>query len=99
MTEKRFIIDSIGVFHDNHNALHDLEVVDLLNTLHEENEKLKSLLECSREEANDYCEELMEKDEFIRLYKKQNEQLREALKNSYINEIYENGKYGHYGIF
>ena len=36
-----------------------------------ENEHLKALLECSRKEANDYCEELMGKDEFIRLYKSQ----------------------------
>ena len=29
-------------------------------------------------------------------YRKENEQLREALKNSYVNEICENCKYGHY---
>ncbi len=42
-----------------------------LNKLFEDKEQLKKLLECSREEANDYCEELMGKDEFIRLYKSQ----------------------------
>ena len=45
----------------------------------EENEQLKKLLECSREEANDYCEELMEKDEFVRLYKRQRD---DALKEN-----------------
>lgn len=42
-----------------------------LSKLQKENEQLKKLLECSREEANDYCEELMGKDEFIRLYKRE----------------------------
>ena len=42
-----------------------------LNKLFEDKKQLKKLLECSREEANDYCEELMGKDEFIRLYKSQ----------------------------
>lgn len=62
-------------------------IVELLNDLSQENEQLKKLLECSREEANDYCEELMEKDEFIRLYKsqrddtiKENEQLKVIIK-------------------
>ena len=41
LTEKRFTINSIGVFHDNFSPLHDDEVVELLNQLHEENEKLK----------------------------------------------------------
>ena len=41
-----------------------------LSKLQKENEQLKKLLECSREEANDYCEELMGKDELIRLYKR-----------------------------
>lgn len=59
-----------------------------LGKLQKENEHLKKLLECSRKEANDYCEELMSKDEFIRLYKRQrdefmeeNEQLKEDLHN------------------
>lgn len=62
------------------------DFVDYLNNITNENEQLKKLLECSREEANDYCEELMEKDEFIRLYKsqrddtiKENEQLKQQL--------------------
>lgn len=40
MSDKRFLINSIGVFHDNHHALHDLEVVDLLN---EQDEKIIGL--------------------------------------------------------
>lgn len=58
-----------------------------LNKLFEDNKQLKKLLECSREEANDYCEELMGKDEFIRLYKsqrddyiKENKQLKSTIK-------------------
>lgn len=51
-----------------------------LNKIVDENEQLKKLLECSRKEANDYCEELMEKDEFIRLYKRQRDELREENK-------------------
>lgn len=45
-----------------------------------ENEELKKLLKCSRKEANDYCEELMEKDEFIRLYKRQRDEVIEENK-------------------
>ena len=51
-----------------------------LSKLQKENDHLKALLECSREEANDYCEELMGKDELIRLYKRQ------------INEVIEENK-------
>lgn len=50
------------------------------NNIKKENKQLKSLLECSREEANDYCEELMEKDAFIRVYKEQNEWLKAQLR-------------------
>lgn len=50
---------------------------ELLNELSNENEQLKKLLECSRKEANDYCEELMGKDEFIRLYKRQRDEFME----------------------
>ena len=62
-----------------------------LNKLFEDKKQLKKLLECSREEANDYCEELMEKDEFIRLYKRIGDELKEEneqLKQS-INEVVE----------
>ena len=71
--------------------------------LKDENEQLKKLLKCSRKEANDYCEELMGKDEFIRLYKRQrdevteeNEQLKEEFdelkrENRELNELC--GKY------
>lgn len=52
-----------------------------LSKLQKENEQLKKLLECSREEANDYCEELMEKDEFIRLYKRQRDEVIEENKH------------------
>lgn len=43
---------------------------DFMNLM-KKNEELKKLLEYSREETNDYYEELMGKDEFIRLYKRQ----------------------------
>lgn len=62
------------------------DTVDLLNyfyeekkNLKEENEQLKKQLKCSREEADDYCEELMGKDEFVRLYKRQRD---DALKEN-----------------
>lgn len=55
------------------------EIINRLNELYKENEQLKKQLECSREEANDYCEELMGKDEFIRLYKRQRD---DALKEN-----------------
>lgn len=55
-----------------------------LSKLQKENEQLKKLLECSREEANDYCEELMEKDEFIRLYKRQRDEVIEE--NKYLKK-------------
>ena len=35
------------------------EQIIIIKEYRGENEQLKSLLECSREEANDYCEELM----------------------------------------
>lgn len=73
-------------------------IVEQLNELAEENEQFKKLLECSRKEANDYCEELMCKDEFIRLYKRQrdefigeNEQLKQKLE--LYGEIYPTGKW------
>ena len=50
-----------------------------LNDCAKENEMLKKQLECSREEADDLCEELMGKDEFIRLYKRQRD---DALKEN-----------------
>lgn len=52
-----------------------------LSKLQKENEQLEKLLKCSREEANDYCEELMEKDEFIRLYKRQRDEVIEENKH------------------
>ena len=55
-------------------------VVELLNELNNENEQLKKLLECSRKEANDHCEKLMSKDEFIRLYKSQRDDALEDIK-------------------
>ena len=60
----------------------DTTIVKLNNRIWElekENEQLKKLLECSRKEANDYCEELMGKDEFLRLYKEEIEQLKKIL--------------------
>ena len=71
------------------------EIIQIMNNLNEkarerskalskvqkENEQLEKLLECSREEANDYCEELMEKDEFIRLYKRQRDEVIEENKH------------------
>ena len=48
-----------------------------LSKLQKENEQLEKLLKCRREEANDYCEELMGKDEFIRLYKRIGDELKE----------------------
>ena len=84
MTEKRFEINNIVKkdnmsFWDNENKsiLNASHTLDLLNNLSEENEQLKKLLECSRQEANDYCEELMGKDEFIRLYKRIGDELEE----------------------
>lgn len=55
-----------------------------LSKLQKENEQLEKLLKCSREEANDYCEELMEKDEFIRLYKRQRDEVIEE--NKYLKK-------------
>lgn len=52
-----------------------------ISDLEKENKKLEKLLKCSREEANDYCEELMEKDEFIRLYKRQRDEVIEENKH------------------
>lgn len=84
MTEKRFEINNLVKkgnmsFWDNENKsiLNSSHTLDLLNSLSEENEHLKKLLKCSREEANDYCEELMGKDEFIRLYKRIVDELEE----------------------
>ena len=51
-----------------------------LSKLQKENEQLKALLECSREEANDYCEELIGKDELIRLYKRHIDEAIEEIK-------------------
>ena len=67
MNNQRIVIE------DLHNCLKEID------KLIKENEQLKKLLECSREEANDYCEELMGKDEFLRLYKEKNEQLKKIL--------------------
>lgn len=76
-----------SIIHDSENQIRNLK---------DKNEQLKKLLECSREEANDYCEELMEKDEFIRLYKsqrddtiKENEQLKQENKElkKHIQEL------------
>lgn len=56
------------------------------DSLHDICSKLEKKVKCIQEEANDYCEELMGKDEFIRLYKRQrdevieeNEQLKEKI--------------------
>lgn len=78
MTKKRFTINDCRV-------LSDEQVLKILNQLVDENEQLKKLLKCSRKEANDYCEELMEKDEFIRLYKRQRDELREE--NKQLKEV------------
>ena len=80
ITEKRFA-NHDGTIIDNkrEQLISTDEIVEKLNELSDEKGELKKLLECSREEANDYCEELMEKDEFIRLYKRQRD---DALKKN-----------------
>ena len=61
-------------------------LVDLLNNLQKENEQLKFQLdECSNNKL--YSRRELEKE---------NGQLKQTLKDSYINEICENCKYGHY---
>lgn len=57
-----------------------IQLLHKQSELEKENEQLKKLLECSRQEANDYCEELMGKDEFIRLYKRIGDELKEENK-------------------
>ena len=85
MTEKRFEVTNIsengntGLFWLGKDNLSVYDVVRLLNEFEEENEELKKQLQCSREEADDYCEELMGKDEFVRLYKRQRD---DALKEN-----------------
>lgn len=75
---------------NDHNEVHRLEKEN--KELKEENEQLKKQLECSREEADDYCEELMGKDEFVRLYKRQRDDALEENKqlkvdnNRLVNE-------------
>ena len=61
-------------------VIFDEDVVDLLNDFNDEKKKKKKLLACSRKEANDYCEELMSKDEFIRLYISQRDNALEEIK-------------------
>lgn len=75
------------------------------DSLHDVCSKLEKKVKCIQEEANDYCEELMGKDEFIRLYKRQrdefieeNEQLKkenELLKQDFehcANQFTDEGK-------
>lgn len=94
MTEKQYRLNKWGTrLLKNNRPLFDWmndsdEIVDLLNQLNDENEQLKKQLECSREEADDYCEELMGKDEFVRLYERQrddalkeNEELKRKVKH------------------
>ena len=45
------------------------------DSLHDVCSKLEKKVKCIQEEANDYCEELMGKDEFIRLYKRQRDEV------------------------
>lgn len=45
------------------------------DSLHDICAKLDKKVKCIQEEANDYCEELMGKDEFIRLYKRQRDEV------------------------
>lgn len=86
MTKKRFINKGKHIFQHGEwwcsaRGEHCADVIaTAMNELINENKQLKSLLECSREEANDYCEELMEKDAFIKLYKKENEWLKTRFK-------------------
>ena len=54
-----------------------------LKKLSEENKQLKQLLKCSREEANEYCEELMSIEASIKLYEDINKNLKQAIKESY----------------
>lgn len=79
-------------FEYNWGILTKEEVINHLNRLYYENKQLKKQLKCSREEADDYCEELMGKDEFVRLYKRQrddalkeNEELKADI-NRLVNE-------------
>lgn len=78
------LVELLNALHEDNEQLKSQRLQWITNQqevecLTEENEQLKSLLECSREEANDYCEELMERDAFVRLYEKQNEQLKNEL--------------------
>ena len=45
------------------------------DSLHDTCAKLDKKVKCVQEEANDYCEELMGKDEFIRLYRRQRDKV------------------------
>ena len=45
------------------------------DSLHDTCAKLDKKVKCVQEEANDYCEELMGKDEFIRLYRRQRDRV------------------------
>lgn len=104
MTEKRFnVFDVDGtVFLEDHKEgsyhigekenvdIHCLnDIADRLNTYADENEELnQSLLSTSKE--------LQYGVKKVQKLAKENEQLKQALKNSYINEICENCKYGNY---
>lgn len=80
MTEKRFVNHDDTILDNEGEQLISIdEIVTKLNELNSENQQLKKLLECSRQEANDYCEELMGKDEFIRLYKRINKELEQEI--------------------
>ena len=50
------------------------------DSLHDVCAKLDKKVKCIQEEANNYCEELMGKDEFIRLYKRQRDEVIEENK-------------------
>lgn len=67
-------------------------VMDRLNELNDENEQLKSELS----EQGTQLDFLKDENKHMRDLVNENEQLKQALKNSYINEICENCKYGHY---
>ena len=54
MSEKRFTIDDIYCFYDNGNPLHSGQVVDLLNSLYEENEQLRKELKEIKENPINY---------------------------------------------
>ena len=83
MTEKRFTLElyegtkQIKAFKDNGKIIYPLNLVELMNELHEENQALKSDRARYEEECRlDVFKELMEENEQL---KKENKELRQYL--------------------